>query len=101
MIVGVADFSNTLVGPPAVEIYRVLELLDPEEEFLSGYAEVKAASDVSQAGDLCLRLDAAVMITLVLLSEAPDPDLAERWIVRVRELYQGLKAELLGLQSAQ
>ncbi|KAK5651225.1 hypothetical protein OQA88_12689 [Cercophora sp. LCS_1] len=94
-IVGVVDFSNALVGPAAVDIFRVLELLDPGPEFLAGYAALKSLTHVSRAEELCLRLDAAVMLALVFISEVPDEQLAARWTLRVRELYRRLQDELL------
>lgn len=93
-IVGVVDFSNALVGPAAVEIFRVLELLDPGPEFLEGYGAVVPVPNVSRVEELCLRLDAAVMIALVFLSEAPDEELGRRWSLRVRELYRALEEEV-------
>lgn len=94
-VAAVFDFSNALVGPPAVEIFRVLELLDPDPAFLRSYAVLTPVPDVSLAEELCLRLDAAVMIALVFLSEAPDAQLAATRALRVRELYLELEEELL------
>jgi hypothetical protein len=54
------------------------------------------AGCVSQAEELCLRLDAAVMTALVFLSEAPDAQLAATRTLRVRELYLELEEEILG-----
>ena len=99
-IAAVVDFSNALVGPAAVEIFRVLELLDPDPAFLSSYAALTSVPVVSRAEELCLRLDAAVMIALVFLSEAPDAQLAARKTTRVRKLYRELEEELLGSQLA-
>lgn len=83
-----------------MEIFRVLELVDPEPEFLSSYAALTSLPNVTRAEELCLRLDAAVMIALVFLSEAPDAQLPAKWTLRVRELYGGLEGELLRAQPA-
>ncbi|KAK4454484.1 aminoglycoside phosphotransferase [Podospora aff. communis PSN243] len=93
-IVAVVDFSNALVGPAAVDIFRVLELLQPGPDFLEAYASIGSLPELSLAEELCLRLDAAVMIALVFLSESPDAELAPARCSRVRELYRGL-VELL------
>ncbi|KAK0620752.1 kinase-like domain-containing protein, partial [Immersiella caudata] len=85
-IIAVVDFSNALVGPAAVEIYRVLELLGPAPHFTQGYASVTSVPELSETEQLCLRLDAAVMIALVFLSEAPDPKLAPTKALRAKEL---------------
>jgi aminoglycoside phosphotransferase (APT) family kinase protein len=93
-IVTVVDFSNALVGPAAVDIFRALELLQPGPDFLEAYATINSLPDLSPAEELCLRLDAAVMIALVFLSESPDVERAAMRCSRVRELYRGLE-ELL------
>jgi aminoglycoside phosphotransferase (APT) family kinase protein len=100
-IAAVVDFSNALVGPAAVDIFRTLELLDPDPEFLLSYSALNPMPKVSQAEELCLRLDAAVMIALVFLSEAPDAQLAARWTLRVGDLYRGLEEACFGRQQAQ
>lgn len=95
-IAAVVDFSNALVGPAAVEIYRVLELLNPGLDFLLGYSELKPVPNLSRAEELCLRLDAAVMIALVFLSESPDAQLASEKTLRARQLCEELEEELMG-----
>jgi aminoglycoside phosphotransferase (APT) family kinase protein len=99
-IAAVVDFSNALVGPAAVEIFRVLELLDPGPDFIQGYTSINSLPELSRIEELCLRLDAAVMIALVFLSEAPEPGLAARKTLRVKELYGDLE-QVLRLRPGQ
>ncbi|MFI2606480.1 phosphotransferase family protein [Kitasatospora sp. NPDC018619] len=73
------DWSNALLGTPALEFGRLAEYARyPENELdpaalRAGYATV---APVPAEDDPCLlacRLDAALMLALVFLSEAPDP----------------------------
>jgi aminoglycoside phosphotransferase (APT) family kinase protein len=85
-IVAVTDWSNSMLGPSAIDLYRVLELVHPPPEFLEGYQRYCALPVLTEREEAFLRLDAAVMLTLVFLSEAPDPNLAPTWIDRVEKL---------------
>lgn len=78
-VVGLVDWTNALVGPPALEYAR----LDEYGEF-----EVPGRyfQDVPEPAELVFRLDAAVMLAVVFVSEAPSPEDAQRQMVRVRDL---------------
>ncbi|MFC4086180.1 phosphotransferase [Amycolatopsis samaneae] len=80
------DWSNALVGPAALDLYRVLENEKPGDAFLAGYASVRPLPELSEAEELLLRLDAAVMLALVFLSEAPDPGRARDSVRRLTDL---------------
>ncbi|MEV7940789.1 phosphotransferase [Kitasatospora sp. NPDC088264] len=76
--VALLDWSNALLGPPALEFGRLVEYARYPENDLdpaavrSGYARTATAP---ADDDPCLavgRLDAALMLALVFLSEAPD-----------------------------
>jgi aminoglycoside phosphotransferase (APT) family kinase protein len=86
----IVDWSNALVGHPALECARVAEygLLSPE--FLEGYGEDPLAS-VSAQLQLLYRLDTAVMLAVVALSERPDPDIGRRRVARVIKLRDALQ----------
>jgi aminoglycoside phosphotransferase (APT) family kinase protein len=94
-IVALMDWSNALVGPAAVDLYRVLELVKPGPDFLRSYRALCSPVPLSEAEETVLRLDAAVMLALVFLSEAPDPGKAPEWVRRVRAL-NGQLLNLLG-----
>jgi len=92
-IVAVMDWSNALVGPAAVDLYRVLELVKPGPEFLQAYRTTFSQHvRLTEAEETVLRLDAAVMLALVFLSEEPDPERAPEWILRVQALNDRLQA---------
>ncbi|MFD9891332.1 phosphotransferase enzyme family protein [Amycolatopsis sp. NPDC059027] len=80
------DWSNALIGPAALDLYRILENEKPADAFLAGYAAVRPLPELSDPEELLLRLDAAVMLALVFLSEAPDAERAPESIRRVTEL---------------
>jgi fructosamine-3-kinase len=84
------DWSNALVGHPAVELARVAETGEVGEEFLKGYASVKDVSDVDPLAETIFCLDTATMLALVFLSEDPDPERALIAVNRVLELYKQL-----------
>lgn len=77
--VALLDWSNALLGSPAVEFGRLAEYarypenqLDPAA-IRGGYARTATVPSDSDPVVLVSRLDAALMLALVFLSEAPDP----------------------------
>jgi aminoglycoside phosphotransferase (APT) family kinase protein len=84
-IVALIDWSNAVVGPRALEFARVAEY----GEELLGPDEV-AALEAGGSWATALRLDTAVMLAVVFLSEAPDPERAAPAIERVRSLTRQL-----------
>lgn len=77
--VALLDWSNALLGSPAVEFGRLVEYARyPENELdvaaiRSGYARIATVPSEDDPALLMCRLDAALMLALVFLSEAPDP----------------------------
>jgi aminoglycoside phosphotransferase (APT) family kinase protein len=85
-VVGVVDWSNALIGDPALELARIAEYGILDAEFLEGYGD-RAPLDRAPPGVQALyRLDSAIMLAVVFLSEQPDEDAARRQIPRVIEL---------------
>lgn len=89
--VAVIDWTNALIGPAAVDFFRIVELGQPGDAFVEGYLSVKAEPKVTAREEAFLRLDAALMIALVFVSEAPDRTSREASIRRVEELVQMLR----------
>lgn len=89
-IAAVIDWTNALVGPAAVDFFRTLEWSELDETFFTGYAAEKSLPQVSVSQEAFLRLDAALTLALVFMSEAPDPERIPGCIKRVRELVQSL-----------
>lgn len=94
---GLLDWSNALIGDPAMELGRLAEYaLLPENELdyeavLAGYREPVPADS---AAFWIYRLDAAVMLALLFNSEAFHAELAPRAVDRLREVHQRLSREL-------
>lgn len=79
----ILDWSNALLGDPALELARAAEFGVRSAAFDAGYG---ALPDVPAELELLYRLDTAVMLAVVFLSEAPDPAPARRQLARVDEL---------------
>lgn len=95
----VIDWSNALIGDPRLEIARLSEYAQIEENetdedaFRAGYYEAGGGIAEETAADVMYRLDAAVMLALVFLSVVPKPALAPGQVKRV-----GLLAERLAVK---
>ena len=84
---GVIDWSNALVGDPALDLARVAEAAVRDARFDAGY---RLDGAPPAALDALYRLDTAVMLAVVFLSESPDPVPAQRQIERVAVLLAAL-----------
>jgi len=84
---GVLDWSNALVGDPALELARVAEAGERDPRFDTGY---QLHGPPPAALDALYRLDTAVMLAVVFLSEAPEPAPAKRQVERVAALLAAL-----------
>ena len=72
------DWDNALLGPAALELARIAEYGHLNEEFMRGYKRIWECAPVSKAGETVYRMDTAVMLAVVFVSEAPDP-VRGRW----------------------
>ena len=86
-IIAIVDWSNALVGNPALDLARVEEYGHLDSDFLDGYG-VNEAADVPPSERLLYKLDTAVMLAVVFLSEAPDSKRAKPQIERVVSLFK-------------
>ncbi|CAM5588633.1 aminoglycoside phosphotransferase family protein (plasmid) [Streptomyces viridifaciens] len=93
-IAALIDWSNVLIGDPAMELARLSEYalirengLD-EQAIRRGYEAAGGSLAVTSAADALYRLDTAVMLALVFNSVAPDPRLGPVQTARVVELLQ-------------
>lgn len=93
-IAAVVDWSNALLGHPAMELARVAETRGTGEKFLEGYASIMPPPTVKPLVETIFRLDTATMLALVFLSEEPNPERAPQAVKRVRKLHKILLEEL-------
>ncbi len=91
-VLALLDWSNALVGDPALELARLAEFAALPENgldadgVLAGYGSPLPEHPSSTL----YRLDAAVMLALVFLSEEPDADRGGRAVERLLELRRQL-----------
>ncbi|KAK4087303.1 hypothetical protein Purlil1_8378 [Purpureocillium lilacinum] len=90
--VAVLDWTNALIGPAAIDYFRIMELGQPGAAFVEAYSRRAAVPTVTPRQETFLRLDAALMLALVFISEAPDPERREPSVRRVEELVAQLQA---------
>jgi aminoglycoside phosphotransferase (APT) family kinase protein len=89
-ISAVIDWTNALIGPAAIDIFRTLEFSQLDENFVGGYTQVASWPEVTSQEECLLRIDAALVLALVFTSEAPDAERAEVVVARVKELSKSL-----------
>jgi aminoglycoside phosphotransferase (APT) family kinase protein len=93
-ILGLVDWTNALVGDPALELARITEYASAPAGFFAAYERHRPAAISGGARQLIYRLDAAVMLAVVFLSEAPDPEQAAPRVARAVELADALGCAL-------
>lgn len=91
-VVGIIDWANALISEPALELARIEEMGLLSDEFLSGYHELMPPPVVEPLRHLGFRLDAALMLALVFLIEAPDEGSARAELDRVHGLCERIGA---------
>lgn len=90
----IVDWSNALIGDPELELARIAEYGGFDERFATAYEERRPRHRAPAASELVYRLDTAVMLAVVFLSESPDEDRAEAQLARVSELREELRVHL-------
>lgn len=89
----VIDWSNALIGSPALDLARIEEYGQLTPDFLHGYGASEAA-EAPPSERLLYRLDTAVMLAVVFLSEAPDPTRAKSQIERAASLWEVFRSRI-------
>ena len=100
-VAGLIDWTNAMVGDPAFELARIDEYASVPAGFATAYARHRGvAGDGGESPQgtrqLVYRLDTAVMLAVVFLSEAPEAAQAVLRVERVRELAHQLRGQLDG-----
>jgi hypothetical protein len=89
--VAVQDWSNALIGDPALDLARAAEYGVLTSAALAAYGEPGGFSFVPGTPPrLCTGLDTGVMLSHVFLDGAPDPAPARDYIARVQRLCRQL-----------
>ena len=98
-IVALIDWANALIGHRGLELARIEEygLLTPG--FLKGYRKTQEVVDIDHiAMDVC-RLDTAIMLCVVFLSESPCRSMAEKAMARIGHLLWDRRSSLSSHRS--
>jgi hypothetical protein len=96
-VLALLDWSNALVGDPALELARLTEFARLPDNgldvtgVLAGYGP---APDPDDPAFLVYRLDAAVMLAVVFVSETPDPVRGPQAVERLVSVHQQLRSRL-------
>lgn len=93
-IAAMIDWSNAVIGDPAFELARIAEYGHLDEAFLAGYGNATPFAHLPRQTALLYRLDTALMLAIVFLSEAPNPKLATKQLKRVSALDRALADEI-------
>ncbi|MCA0149693.1 phosphotransferase [Rossellomorea vietnamensis] len=88
------DWSNALVGDPALEVCRTSEFDGVDAEFLEGYGDSNYLKQIPKQVEYLYRLDAAIMLTNVFLTSHPNKENAQNWLNRVKDLQKKLLKEM-------
>ena len=91
-VTAVIDWSNALVGDPALELARIAEYGHLEAGFVQGYESTGRMEDTPREIEIVYRLDAAVMLAIVFLFENPDPSRSTKQVKRIVDLCNKMKS---------
>ena len=91
-ITALIDWANAVVGPAAIDIGRILELGSSGPAFVEAYSRHAEYPKLSPVEETFLRLDAALMLALVFIWEAPNPEGRGPAVKRVEDLARALRA---------
>jgi aminoglycoside phosphotransferase (APT) family kinase protein len=86
----IADWTNALIGDPALELARAAESGVLTPDFLAGYGVAQPFADVPRAVETIYRLDTAVMLARLFLAELHDEQLGNTFVQRALILHESL-----------
>jgi thiamine kinase-like enzyme len=89
-IVGLIDWTNYLIGDPALELIRIDEYGFLTDDFLEGYEDHGTITKLPLSLQFLYRLDTVSMLALVFMEDAPDVNEAKKKIRRVDTLMKKL-----------
>lgn len=92
-ILAIIDWSNALLGDPALDLARIAEYGYLSPDFLKGYGNQHCFAHLPRAVELLYRLDTATMLTIVFLSENRNVERGKMQFQRVSELYAAFEKE--------
>ena len=90
----IVDWSNALMGDPALEFARIAEWWRPCTRLRVAYENIRGPMETPRIVDLLYRLDAALVLGLLHSAERPDPDAERTAVCRATELAAAVRSAL-------
>lgn len=95
VIKGIIDWDNAFVGNPIMELMRISESKElDEEEFLKGYNDVEIIGNTDEIIQSIYRLDTALMLSILFISFINDSVKRDYYLKRVHFLSQEINNRL-------
>lgn len=95
VIKGIIDWDNAFIGNPIMELMRISESKElNEEEFLKGYGEVEIIENTDEIIQSIYRLDTALMLSILFISFINDSVKRDYYLKRVHFLSQEINNRL-------
>ena len=91
----IIDWSNALMGDPALEFARIAEWWRPCTRLRVAYESICGPLRTPRIVDLFYRLDAALVLGLLHSTDRPDPDAESAAVCRATELAAAVRSALL------
>lgn len=95
VIKGIIDWDNAFIGNPIMELMRISESKEiNEEEFLKGYNDTKIIGNTDGVIQSIYRLDTALMLSILFISFLEDSTKRDYYLKRVHFLSQEINNRL-------
>ena len=95
VIKGIIDWDNAFIGNPIMELMRISESKElNEEEFLKGYGDIEIIKNTDEIIQSIYRLDTALMLSILFISFINDSDKKDYYLQRVHFLSQEINNRL-------
>ena len=91
----IVDWSNALMGDPALEFARIAEWWRPCTRLRVAYESICGPLRTPRIVDLLYRLDAALVLGLLHSTERPDPDAARTAVSRATQLADAVRSAIV------
>ena len=87
MIKAIIDWDNSFIGNPIMELMRIFETKElDEEDFIKGYKDVDIIQNTNAIIQCIYRLDTALMLSILFTSFINDSEKRNYYLKRVRNL---------------
>lgn len=87
MIKAIIDWDNSFIGNPIMELMRIFETKElDEEEFVKGYKDVDIIQNTNAIIQCIYRLDTALMLSILFTSFINDSEKRNYYLKRVHNL---------------